>query len=722
MILFAEDWRKYPTAIVDTDTPNKSFVHLAQVFKKMGIKNHSFILSLLNPKLKGVDPHSPDLTQEQMVAIAYECWINPWYFFREVARVPAQSGVTLSPFLANRGNISLIWCFFTHITIFLVQIRQTGKSLSTDMLMSYLLNIKCRNTKINLMTKDDNLRRENIERLKDIIEVLPPYLKAMGKGDANNGEEVTVNALGNTYNTHVPQTNKMRALNAGRGLTSSIFHVDEGPFQPNIDISLPAALPAMAAAVEKAKANNEPYGVIITTTAGKQDEQSGKYMYDLLQSCTTWTEELFDCVNEEEARETVIRNNSSRLCMVNATFSHRQLGKTDEWLRDRIREALAKGDAAERDFLNIWTKGGAGSPFSEEVAQRITDNRVESPYVEVHPKYRYMTRWYIPKEDIQRAMNESDFVMGLDSSEASGGDYTAVVVVDIRKARVVATAILNDINIYSFIDWVAQFLIKYPRVTLIPERRSMGQAIIDGLLKILPQNNIDPFKRIFNLIVNNNGEHVDRWNEIRNTPLVRRDEFFYNRFKGMFGFATAGNGIFSRTSLMTSTLSFASTKFAENILDSNLINQLMGLEEREGRVDHSVKGHDDLVIAWLLTMWLMSKGSNLSYYGIESRLIMSKAEEDKIVDPFEKAMKEEQKKIREKINEILDQIKEEQDDYIVTKLEQQLRVLDSSLVLEEGEVFSMEDLVRKVKEIRRNNKARKMPYQHHYYRNTGFRR
>lgn len=627
MILFAEDWKKYETAIIDLSTKNESFIHLAQVYKQMGVKNHSFILSLLNPSLQGIDPHSPDLTNEQMVAIGYECWANPWYFFREVARVPAQSGIEDSPFLANRGNIALYWSFFVHITIFLVQIRQTGKSLSTDMLMSYLLNIKCRNTKINLLTKDDNLRRENIERLKDIIECLPFYLKAMGKGDANNGEQVTVNALGNTYNTHVPQTNKMRARNAGRGLSSSIFHVDEGPFQPNIDISLPAALPAMAAIVEKAKANNEPYGLIITTTAGKQDEQSGKYMYDLLQSCTVWSEHLFDCQNEVDARETVIRNNSSGMCMVNGTFSHRQLGKSDQWLKDRIREALAKGDAAERDFLNIWTKGGGDSPFSEALAKRINDSRVENPHIEIHPTYRYITRWYIPEEQIETYMKEGDFIMGLDASEASGGDFIGMVVVDIRNSKTVATAILNDINTYSFINFVAQFMIKYPKVILIPEKRSIGQVIIDGLLKILPQEGIDPFKRIFNLIVNNNGDYPDRWNEIRTTPVSRRDEFFYNRFKGMFGFATSRDGIFSRTSLMTSTLSFAADMFAEHIKDSNLINQLMGLEKRNGRVDHAVKGHDDLVIAWLLPMWMMTKGSNLSYYGIDSLLIMSEVEE-----------------------------------------------------------------------------------------------
>lgn len=44
-----------------------------------------------NPDLKGVDPHSPDLTPEQKLAIAQECKENPSYFVREVLRAPVQA-------------------------------------------------------------------------------------------------------------------------------------------------------------------------------------------------------------------------------------------------------------------------------------------------------------------------------------------------------------------------------------------------------------------------------------------------------------------------------------------------------------------------------------------------------------------------------------------------------------------------------------------------------
>ena len=75
-ILFQNDWKRYPTAIVDIDTPNKSFLRLALLYRSLGVKNHAFLLALVNPALKGVDPHAPGLTDTQKAMIALECAVN----------------------------------------------------------------------------------------------------------------------------------------------------------------------------------------------------------------------------------------------------------------------------------------------------------------------------------------------------------------------------------------------------------------------------------------------------------------------------------------------------------------------------------------------------------------------------------------------------------------------------------------------------------------------
>jgi hypothetical protein len=139
MLLFANDWDKFPTADVDRTTKNESFIRLAQVYKKMGIKNHAFPLALINQNLRGIDPFAPDLTQQEVLMITMECFQNPWYYFREIARAPAGSGQDAVPVQANRANLALWWSFFNHVLFLLIQPRQTGKSFSTDTLMIYLM-------------------------------------------------------------------------------------------------------------------------------------------------------------------------------------------------------------------------------------------------------------------------------------------------------------------------------------------------------------------------------------------------------------------------------------------------------------------------------------------------------------------------------------------------------------------------------------------------------
>src|SRR5690606_13874646 len=124
MILFLDDWKKYPRAIVDDRTSNRTFVELADKYAQMGLKNYFFHLALLQPELQGVDPFDPDLTVEQMAKINLEARYNPWYFYRECFRLPSQGGDVPDPLRANRGNIGAYWCYYNHVDTGLTQPRQ----------------------------------------------------------------------------------------------------------------------------------------------------------------------------------------------------------------------------------------------------------------------------------------------------------------------------------------------------------------------------------------------------------------------------------------------------------------------------------------------------------------------------------------------------------------------------------------------------------------------
>lgn len=700
MILFHEDWKKYPTAIADINTSNKSFVRLASVYREMGIKNHAFILALINPHLSGVDPHDPNLSPELQFAVAMECKINPWYFFREVVRVPPLAGQKAVPLEANRGNIALFFSFFNHIFIILIQIRQTGKSTSTDVLMCLLLNVLCVDTQINLLTKDDNLRRQNVERLKNIFDCLPEYLNMRTKYDSNNFEGLTVKELNNTYLTHVPQSSPKNAEKVGRGLTSPVFQVDEGPFQANIEIALGAALAAGGAAMEAAEQAGAPYGVIMTTTAGKKDDRDGKYMYDLLMSGAPWSEAFFDALNLAGLRDMVRKSSRDQKTeLINATFNHRQLGKSDEWLEQRLARAKQKGENADRDFFNLWTSGTEAHPLSPDILGRIASSFMDVCYTSIS-RQGYLTRWYVPEKDIPRRMSQGHYVLGMDPSNASGGDAISLVLQDVVTLEVIAAGTYNETNLIVFSEWVCWLLLEYKNITAIIENRSSGQSVIDYLLLHLPLAGEDPFKRLFNRVVNDAADRPEDFDEIR-LPASRRDPRLYNRFKKSFGFATSGSGVTSRTELYSTTLQNGAKRCGALIHDRMTIDQILGLTKRNGRIDHADGEHDDMVIGWLLCYWLLSLGTNLAYYGIDSRVIGSAMLLDSNVSYADLEQQAEQEQVRAKIDQVIEDLTNETDQNVAFLLERELRQLDRMLVLQQGDVFSVDELIRNVQESKR---------------------
>lgn len=702
-ILFLDDIKKYPTAIYDTKTVNRSWVDIVKLYRSMGVKNHAFPLALINPRLQGVDPFDPMLSEELITMITIECKLNPWYYFREIARVPGSGPADKRMVQANRGNIYLWWSFFNHVFTILIQIRQTGKSFSVDQLTTYLMQVLCQNTKINLLTKDDKLRRENVERIKDINKTLPYYLNKLTRHDADNGEEFTVKLLDNWFKTHLPKRNKQDALNSGRGMTTPIMLIDEGPFQPNIRISLPAALAAMGAAREIAKENNSPYGVIMTTTAGKLNDDSGSYVYEFVSEAAVFDESYFDARNQDHLYELILANSTADIPSFNGTFSHRQLGKSDEWLKQRIAESRSKGEDAARDFLNKWTSGTSSSPFVAEVADRMEKSKKEPVWIETDPMYNYKTYWYLTKEQRDNYVKNTKFIIGLDTSEAIGNDFIGLIYLDPKTMNVVGTAMLNSISVYVFIEYVADLLEKYPNATLIPERKNTGVVLIDALMQILPERSIDPFKRIFNWIVQDPVTYERQMEEIK-IPLNSRDKDIYVRFRDLMGYATSGSGKQSRERLFSETLNLVTTNFAERINDGRLVNQLLLLETKNGRIDHTRGNNDDLVIGWLLAAWLLVSGKNLQHYGINPLEIMTHpVQTSENVDTINKSRNEEQVYIRNKIVQLLERLNKETDPFISKKLENELMFLDSRLILQRSESLNMSELINKAKE----NKKRK---------------
>jgi len=696
MILFEKDWEYYPSAIVHLTTRNESWVHLAKTYKAMGIKNHVFHLALINPALEFIDPHSPNLTQNEIDMIAAECKVNPWYYFREVARIPPQAGGAAVPLQANRGNIAMWWCFFNHITMCLIQPRQTGKSYTVYELYVYLLTVLCQGTLVNMLTKDEKLRKESVDIVKKIFDQLPEYLDLRNKRtDSNNTEEITVNLLENKLKTFLPRSSEKDALNVGRGFGCPINHVDEGPFCVNAHISIPAMFSAGNAVRDRAKAAGTPYCNIVTTTAGKLDTEEGAFVYkNYIVESMTWSELVFDQPNAEEL-EIFVRKGGHGNFRISIIMSHRQLGKTDEWLWEKMRESNSEGDAADRDYFNVWTSGTESHPLKPAVLKRIVASQNDIVYDQYFPQQKYVIKWNVAEKDVARYMAMNKTILSVDSSNAGGNDDTAMVWVDADTLDVVAAAAVNETNLLVYANWLAVYLVENKNVTLIIESKSSGPFIIDVLCQLLPSMGEDPFKRIFNLIVQDRDVNPDRYEMLR-VPLGRRDEQLYTLNKDTFGFNTSGSGRFARSELYGTVLQEAAKRGGDKVYDKKLIGQITGLKSKNGRVDHGNGKHDDMVIAWLMAVWFLMNGKNMMHYGISS--IMTQIGDEKAMTYEEYLAHQKQQELQNQVQDLSVQLEETSDPYLADKLEHQIRMAARGMVYSQGHLTNIDQFILEIKD------------------------
>lgn len=718
-ILFEEDFQYFPTACIDWTTSNDSFLRLHKLLRDMGVRNNKFFLVLLQPQLKGVDPYSPNLTVDQKKMIAWEAKYNPWYVFRELIRIPT-NGPPIR-FKANRGNIALYWSFFNHIDFGLLQPRQTGKSVSTDCLNIGLMFIWGENTNIQLITKDSKLRDANVKRLKEMRDLLPPYIYETTRNDADTKDVLTAIIHGNMYGTSVARNDAQAADKLGRGLTVPIMHFDELAYIKWIEKSLPVALASGSAARQNARRNNQPYGNIYTTTAGDITTNDGKYAHDFMTAGAVWTEAWYDLRDRVELVSVIKQAISGKKLLIYGSFNHRQLGKTDQWLYEELAETNQFGEIADRDFFNIWTVGGEGSPLSLEEKKIVKSSAREPDWTEI-TKEGYTIRWYIPRDQVAMRMATSHYVMGVDPSELLGkdNDATGMVIIDVANHEVVAVGRYNETSIPTMANFFADILIKYPNVLFIPERKSSGTSFIDHAIIALHRVGIDPFRRIFNRVVDEHGVLKTEYEEIH-TPMSLRGMDFYDRFKRFFGYATSGGGRYSRNSLFKEALPSSIKYGGRRAYDQQLINEYLGLVIRNGRIDHQANKHDDVVVSMLLAHWVCILGQNLSFYGIPSGLPLSKAKTTD-VEPtnLEQYRLDRDRRERQEFDQLMSDLKTEANPMVAMKIELKLRALSRRVKIEETEGAGIDAVLKQIRD-ERARRVRTSKFSNHQSHRHGFR-
>lgn len=554
--------------IYDTNTRNISFIQTAVDLRKLGIKNNMFFLKLYDRSLVGVDPHSPHITEDQIIRIINECVINPWYFLRECARIPDQGNPAGVPYQLNRANLASAWCFFNGIDSDLVIPRQIGKTQSTISHINWTYLFGTTNSEIMFLNMQQEKAIENLERLKAQRDSLPKYLqfKVVYDDDGKLIEGIdNVRTLKNASNGNKIVTKSSArsvetAEKIGRGSTQPIQYYDEFEFIDYIKTIVEAAGPAYVTASRNAKRNGAMYGRIFTSTPGDLDSRSGQDSLAIIEKMYKWTEAFYD-MSIDDVRDTIETNSGNGIVYIE--YQYQQLGKDESWFREVCRVLNNNPLKIKREIFLKRIHGSETSPYAPEDLEAIAEKK--GKIIEE----RFINKLF--KLDIYTPIVKNKcYFVGVDVANGYGADNSAVTVWDPYTLKTVAEFKSANIGVKALIKFLYVLIKKHlPRSLLCIERNANGEAVLDHLRDTDIRGNIY-FDNSKDIVGSNIDEKLDADGMLKREAARRR----------LYGVYTQGKS----REVMFGLLEGHIAEHKDGFVGENIINDIMRLVRVRGKI------------------------------------------------------------------------------------------------------------------------------------------
>jgi LAGLIDADG-like domain len=586
-------------------------------------------------------------------------------------------------------------------------------------IMQYLVG---RGYRTGLITLAAPNRMQFINAIKKIRSGLPEFMTEVTYLDKDAGNILTYQAFGedkkNIFEVRVPNGGSDGADNVARGATWEAMLVDEPAWMKYIENILNGAGPATLTAQRLAREQGIPYFTAQATTPNSVLKEEGKYMYNEMMNSTEFRETFFDSFSETHLVERVLKaspvsTTSPRIVM---QFNHLQLGFGKNWVRETMDKLRLSWSKAKIDLLMMWTEEGKDKVFDDKTRERLTDGKMEPIWNEEVGDTGLFIDWFLNEQHLSALVqSEDEFLLyGVDTSDAINKDACTLV---IRRLKTGETLGVGRFPL-AFLDDVTQVLkiliVRYENSLLIIERNRAAH-MIDQLLLMLPALGIDPFKRIFNRVYQDPVKYKNEYKDVQNTHFDFRTKEFYLRHKAHFGFNTTP----VTREQMYGYIFEAVNNTGSGIRYHLLIDELIGLEtDSNNRIDHGTKGHDDLVIAWLLSYWFIKLGYNKSMYGIPQGCLLTDIKmlmEDPDKPTYGKEQLELFAQIKQRITELSKELRDCMNEMIGSRIEQEIRQLSSFIPKELRKTITVDEIISEA-QTERNKRAMTNRYNNMYRR------
>lgn len=580
----------YVTVYYQMNTLNKSFLEMHYYLKARGIKNNKFHLLLYDRDLANVDPYDLSLPTYMKQKIFVECQRNFWYYVREVVRVQSQGGPYVR-YRLDRGNLALNFCFTLNLNIYEEQPRQTGKTVGTNVWFSWVYNFGSRNANMIFLNKKHDDAKRNLNDLKNIIKALPSYLRFDQAFGIDGKKLKATNTV--QYLQHKINFNKIEALPMARNRTSAISllrgrtvtncWIDESAFFQYLEESLQNGMPALTTAFRNCKQNGAPHGLCLTSTPGFLTTEEGQYMFDLKNKMTPFSELWYD-FSLQKLTETLNANEKSIFVYIRTTYQ--QLGLSEDWLKERIKEQNQKWTDIRREYLLEWATSSENCPFTQDELRNV-ERYVRNPINQI-----YISNFLF---NIYSEINPREkTLIGVDVAAGYSKDSSAISVTESSTTKLVADFNCNYINPVDLGNVIYTLVTNYlPNSLVTIERNGVGTGTLAQLMKSRIRNNL--------------------YYEIKERTIEERLGFGTksNKRKQITKVYGVDNSKDVRERLMD-LLTDRVRDHYDKFISPILLEELKNLElKKTGRIDHSANSHDDGLFSYLYSIYPLYYGKNV---------------------------------------------------------------------------------------------------------------
>ncbi len=597
------------------NTKNKSFIKLHQDLEQLGIKRNKFFLVLCDPVLMDVDPYATVVPLEIQARIFKECMINPWYFLREICRIP-EDGSPIKPgggtmFKIDRNSAATWYLFINGIDHYSSKPRQQGKTQDALAKINYVYHFGAVSTQITFSNKDLTLNKLNLSRLKTQRDLLPLWMQMKTVVNVEtlkiDKEQSNVTSMKNPITKNsillLPSASTIsKAEGIGRGYTSALQFWDEFDWTANNTIMINAAVFAYKSAVKNAQKNHSMYGRLFTSTPGNMDTKEGREAEVFINGKSDengrvpgmlkWRDEMFDSPISEIKK---VLSSTSYNGIVFVEHSWQQLKCSMEWYERACQDVRYDPEQIAREICLKRLRGSSKSPFTRAQIMYLCNN-VQQPESSIDLSDNYAPIFFYEKLN-----RRTPYIMGVDTAEGLGSDNMAMVLINPYTEKVAAEFASPNIDQRKMGKMVINFMMKYcPKSMIVPEN-NRGREFIHIIQESMFADRL--------------WIDVDKFGD--KEKINTADETLRNK---AIGFNTSTK----TRPMVLGMIGHLVKEEPEKVNSKFVVDDVCSLE-RDPKHDNKIAAapgkHDDVIMAFGIAHTVLHYATNLSDYGITPGMI-----------------------------------------------------------------------------------------------------